>query len=299
MPDAWNPEDLREFLEDHSVQGYEVTAPIIGAGIIESQERTGGGFSFFRVFADDPLPFIQFAQKMDISSEQLDLDQWKERFMYGSKGFPIMAVELRERLEEQGETVSQRDVLFSSLMETGCLDEDQKVVCYSFDSRDTPIRVLKRGLAVLVKDRETNQIGWPGRIVGFSKEGEGRYALVEQFAPIPFMAAPESMLPQQIKPGFYSSNVELLGYGILDAFEEQEKEKPAGTWSKDKKYYELAKTMPMKTIEKFCKAHYPDEPHRLFLIEFIEPVFCDFLGSGHGLQLPQTGISTPSTSAAM
>ena len=262
MPDAWNPKDLREFLLDHSGVGYEVTAPILGPGVIESQERTGGGFTFFRVMADNPMPFAEFADALDVPADQMNLAQWQEEHMYGSRAFPIMAVELRERLEDEGGTVSRQDVLFASLMMTGCLDLDQRVVCYSFDSRETPIRVLRKGLAVLVSDRETGLVGWPGRIVGFDKsEDDVQYALVEQFAPVPFMFGPESMFPKQIREGFYSSNVDVIGYGIIDAYEEQGLKIPRGKRSRDKKYLELTKTMKMSTFDKLCEKYYPDEPY--------------------------------------
>ena len=275
MPDAWNPENLREFLLDHSVVGYEVNAPILGPGVIESQERTGGGFTFFRVMADNPMPFAEFAEELGVPADQMNLAEWQEQHMYGSRSFPVMAIELRERLEERGGTVSRQDVLFESLMMTGCLDVDQRVVCYSFDSRDTPIRVLRKGQAVLVKDNETGLVGWPGRIVGFSKtEDEEQYALIEQFAPMPFMMGPESLFPQQIREGFYSSNVDVIGYGIIDAYDEQSLKVPPGKRSRDKKSHELAKTMKMSTFEKFCGKHYPDEPHCVWqaMTLFILPI---------------------------
>ncbi len=275
MPDAWNAADLREFLIDHSVRGYEVTAPILGPGVIDHQERTGGGFTYFKVIADNPMPFNEFADAMYVPADQMNLAEWEEKHMYGSRAFPIMAVELRERLEEQGGTVSRQDVLFAQLMATGCLDLDQRVVCYSFDSRETPIRVVRKGQAVLVSDTETGLVGWPGRVVGFDKSDDGvQYALIEQFAPMPFMMGPEATLPQQIRDGFYSQNVDVIGYGIIDAYEEQGLKTPRGKRSKDKKSHELAKTMKMSTFEKFCGKHYPDEPHCVWqaMTLFILPV---------------------------
>ena len=40
------------------------------------------------------------------------------------------------------------------------MDADQNVLCYSFDALTTPIRGIKPGMAVLVRDNETQEVGW-------------------------------------------------------------------------------------------------------------------------------------------
>lgn len=260
-------EALREFLQGHSVRGYEVEAPIFGPSTIDQQISTPGGFMFYKVIPDKPMPFGKFANELNVPDRKMDLATWKEKFVYGSKSMPVMAVDLMEQLEAGGE-VSQRDILFRQLMDTGCLDIDQNVLCYTFDSRYVKLRVLRKGMAVEIEDED--ETGWPGKIVGIS----GKTVLVEQFSPVPFMRTPQATQTDKIKPGFYSKEVYTLGYGIIDGFEEQGRPIPPGKWDKDNREYELESPMPVSEIAKFCETHYPNAPMCLLqaLILFILPI---------------------------
>ena len=269
MADKRDTEALREFLKGHSVRGYEVKVPIFGTAVIDDQVTTGP-FVYYKVVADEPMSFDKFADEMNVSAEPMTMKRWEERFVAGStRKFPRMAVDLLERLEEGGE-VSQKDVLFRELMDKGCLDIDQNVFCYTFDSRQVEIRVLRKGMAVEIESEDV--AGWPGQIVGI--EPARKIVLVEQFAPVTFMNTPVSIVPAEIRPGFYSQTVAALGYGVMDAFEEQGKKPPAGTWDKDQREYALKSPMPISKIEKFCAEHYPDQPfcviHAMML--FILPI---------------------------
>jgi hypothetical protein len=182
-----------------------------------------------------------------------------------------MAVDLREQLEAGG-LVSPQDVLFRELMDVGCIDENQMVFCYTFDSRQLPLLDAKKGMAVEIQD-QGGQVGWPGRIVSV----DGPTAFIEQFAPVTFMRTPEAVRPSKIGKGFYSSQVAALGYGIMDAFEMNRIEPPPGRWSEDRQEYELEAPMPMAELERFCKKNYAKERHCLLqgMLLFILPIDMD------------------------
>jgi hypothetical protein len=247
-------EALREFLRAHSVEGYQVTVPIFGHATIERQISTGGGFVFYRVVADQPVPFHEFADQVDASPDPMTIEEWRDKFVGGkTKSLPTMAVDLREQLEAGGK-VSQRDMLFRELMDVGCLDADQNVFCHSFESRFVTLRALRKGMAVEIGDEDGN--GWPGRVIGF----DGTVVLIEQFAPVTLMRAPSATVWDKIKPGFYSKEVIALGHGIVDSFDEQGVALPEGAFSEDRREYELKEPMPLSEIEKFCKKHYEGKP---------------------------------------
>ena len=268
MVKSRDTEALREFLKDHTVAGYEVMVPIFGPAVIERQISTGGGFVFYRVIADKPVPFVRLADEQGVSAEPMTLQQWRERFVGTStKSLPPMAVDLREQLEA-GERVSLRDVFFRELMDTGCLDIDQNVTCYSFDSRNVRVRALRKGMAVEVDDDAG--VGWAGKVVGL----EGKTVLLEQFAPVTFMRTPKSIDFSKIRKGFYSSEAWALGFGIMDGFEEHGIKPPAGVLDEDEREYALREPMPIAEIERFCAQYYPDVKHCVYqaMTMFVIPI---------------------------
>ena len=199
----WDSGALARFLETHSVEGYPVEVPIFGAGTIDKQIRPElGGFIFYRVIADTPIKFDTFAKKLNVPSTPMTLKEWEDQFAYGSRTFPAMASDLRDRLDA-GEKVSRTDVLFRELVDRGCIDVDQNVFCHTFPSDDVKLRTPpQNGLGVEVYDQGEGKAGWPGRVVGYHPERG--VVLVEQFAPVPFMQTPEAIDPQSIKPCLFN-----------------------------------------------------------------------------------------------
>ncbi len=142
------------------------------------------------------------------------------------------------------------------------MDADQNVLCYSFNALTTPIRGIKPGMAVLVRDNETQEVGWPGRIVGITKHKKlGSVMLLEQFEPIAFMQTPDALLPEMIKKGYYSDQTWVLGYGTVDGLEEAGLPVPPGERRVHERDYILDEPMPLSEIREFCKKSYPDSPN--------------------------------------
>lgn len=254
----WDSDEIKEFLKTHTVEGYRVTAPVFGPSRISKQVILGDGSTYSVVYADTPVPFSKFAKAMGSDGEQMTLAQWEEAFAYGSHSMPTMAYDLREQLDA-GKTVSRQDVLFRDLLDRGCMDVDQNVLCYTFNAMDTPIRGIKPGMAVQIMDRDTGEMGWPGRIIGIeTHKSLGKVVLLEQFVPVPFMQTPDALLPEMIKKGYFSDQTWVLGYGIIDAFEEKGMDIPPGERRERERDYVLDKPMPLSEIRKFCKANYPD-----------------------------------------
>ena len=147
MPN-WNPEDLKRLVSEHTVVGYKVAVPVLGKSTIELQIRPErGGFVFYKVRADKPIPFTRFVEDMRVSTKPLTIKGWRETFAKGSRSLPVMAYDLREQLEAGG-TLSQADVLFRDLSDRGCMDLDQNVFCYTFPSSDVFIDKPERGQLV-------------------------------------------------------------------------------------------------------------------------------------------------------
>jgi hypothetical protein len=253
MP-PWDPEDLKAAIAEHSVVGYQVFVPLLNNGVIDMQIRPEkGGFIFYRVVADTPVPFKTFADRMNVSATPMTLKQWTEKYQYGSHTLPVMAVDLMEQLEAGGK-VSPADVTFRALMDRGCIDIDQNVFCYTFPSDDVVIRNPQVGQLVEISESGA-PAAWPGRIVGFPKRS---VILVEQFAPVPFMRTPEALLPEAVKSGFAVPLSWTFGYGLVHAMEDAGVPVPPGAWSEDKMDYVLDKPVPLERVREFCKKHHPD-----------------------------------------
>lgn len=272
MPSGRDPEELRELIRGHEVEGYPVTVPIFGRGTVQKQWRLGGGRINYVVCGDTPVPFEQYAQQVHASDKPLTLKQWKE----GDRLPPIAMLqpELQDILE-QGGKVSMKDHIFHALMAKGWIDIDQRVTCDSFEARHVRIdpQRLEPGMII-----EFSEAGggpeWAGRFVGLEELGDKRIALIEVFAPTPFMRAPEAIVPAAIRPGFYSRKTGAFGYGLAQAWEDRRGKLPKGKWTDDEREYILDDWMDLGEIEKLCKEFYPNEPHCIWhaLMLFIIPV---------------------------
>lgn len=245
---AWNPEELKRLIAEHSVVGYKVETPFFKRGTIKSQIRPQkGGFIFYNVVADKPIPFNEFARMAHLSTNPLSLKQWKGK-VKGTASFPAMAYELRERLE-QGGKVSPADVDFQWMSDTGCIDIDQNVFCYTFRSEDVFIVDPQPGQLVEVSEGR-GPGGWPGRFLGF----EDGVAIVEQFAPVSYMRTPEALLPEAVKLDYALPVTQTLAKGLVHMLEDLGATVPPGAWSEDEWEYELEAPIRLGTIQRFCES---------------------------------------------
>ncbi len=256
----WNAAELAQFLENHSVSGYPVDAPIFGPGTIDKQIRPEkGGLIFYRVVADTPIPFKQFAEEMGVEVKPMDMAEWRERFVKGVGAFPAIASDLLEQLEAGGK-VSVADSLFRELVDRGCIDIDQNVFCHTFLSTEVVLRTPPTtGLGVEVYDHADAKTGWPGRIAGYHEQ-KG-IVFIEQFAPAPFMEVAEAVDPTSIKKNHALPETWVIGKGTAHTMEDEEGVVlPAGRYADDGETYLLEGPILLDEFEAVCKRYHPDQP---------------------------------------
>jgi len=247
----WNPEVLKRLIDEHTVSGYHVETPLF-KGTIDRQIRPErGGFIFYRVIADKPVPFGKLAASMHVSQKPKSLKEWTGS---GSRTFPAMAWDLREKIEK-GEKVSPADVLFRELADRGCMDLDQNVFCYTFPSDDVTIDIPKVGQ--LVEISEGGASGWPGVITGFEPVAGQALVLIEQFSPVPYMRTPEALLPEAVKASYALPVSWVFGLGLAKAIKKFGASLPPGKWSDDGNDYMLESPVPISEVEEFCRRSVP------------------------------------------
>lgn len=276
MPFERHSGELRAFLERHSVEGYHVDVPIFGPAVIE-QQIPAREEMFFKVRAVKPVPFVEFANKLRYTDEQMTLTQWEEK--YRGRSLSFLPAIIQDRLEA-GETASQKDWMFQDLMDRGCMDEDQRVTCYSFKYGDVriPPDKLKKGMLVDYVHGGRGYgmtAGWAGRIAGF--EDDKNVVLLELLVPTPFIRLPDTTVTEKIRKGFYASKTAFMAYGLVQALELQGQPLPPGKKSDDDREYALDNMMDLAEIETFCAQHYPGEPHCFYhaMLMYIVPVKAD------------------------
>ncbi len=257
---------LKEALQNYTVQGYPVTVHPMGAGKIAEQllQRQG---ALYRVLADTPISWSQYSERLHLSDQKLTKAQIIERN-------PLEAEVLLDEQIERG--LSAKDLYYLNLKRLGCLDDRERVTCVVAPWRNTTIPKLKRNMLVEYSEHLGGVSGirvWAGRIVGFADSNN--VVLLELFEPVPFMRTPESVVPEQIKKGFYSEVSWSLGYGLHQAMEDNAADLiPEGKWADDEREYLMKEGLALKDIEKFCKEHYPKEPHCVWhgMTMFIVPI---------------------------
>jgi hypothetical protein len=291
---------LKEILEHHSVEGYEVVVPIFDQATIVEQGATGpvrhispeaiklgSPMVFYKVRAKTPVPFnvwvdkrwgkSKFASHGGSSTSLYDLSQIRTRM---PDMLNIIPDYLMKRLEE-GHSISFAQIEHDSLVQRGCIDPDDRVYCYTFWSNEVVIhpKQLKRGMLVeydyILQDKEHHSC--QGRIVGFMDKNQ--VALLELFTPLPYLQVPDEVDGELIKKGFYSEGTYAIGYGTYEAFEIAEEESgkkliPEGTWDNDHRIYTLKDFMPLSVVQDLCAEAYGDQPHCLWqaLIMYIVPI---------------------------
>lgn len=264
MPFERDARALRRLLRAHSVEGYPVDVPILGTATVLKQPAVGGWISYV-VEPETPMPFDRFADRLNMSAQQMDLRGWKDKYERAGRTLSAMLpIDIMERLEAGG-TASERDREFGFLIQQKCIDVEQRVICYAFPYERTviPVKKLKKGMLVDFSDGTREGYGttrgWAGRIVGF--EDQRGIVLLELFSPTPSMRAPEGTVWEKVRPGFYSSLIGMLGKGLAEAFEEQRRPLPHGKWSEDGFEYLLDEPLSIDEVDRFCKQFYPDQPY--------------------------------------
>ena len=249
MP-KWNPADLTRLVREHSVVGYRVAVPLFISGEIERQIRPErGGFIFYKVRAEKPVPFEDFIKRMGVSPKPMTMKQWREKFVKGTASFPPIAPDLRERLEA-GEKVSHADVIFRDLVDRGCIDIDQNVFCYTFPADDVRIEEPVPGQLV-----EIDGGGWPGVVLGFEdvERAKDKLILIQEFTPVPYLRTPEALLPAAVKKSYTLPFTWTLGVDLVKAIEKTGGKLPPGSWSENREDYVLDQPIPLSEIEDFCE----------------------------------------------
>lgn len=247
----WDPEALKRLIDEHTVSGYHVETMLFPGKIDRQIRPERGGFVFYRVIADKPVPFGKLASSMHVSQKPKSLKDWVGA---GSRAFPAMAYDLREKIE-QGGKVSPADVLFRELADRGCMDLDQNVFCYTFPSDDVVIADPKVGQ--LVEISQGGPSGWPGVITGFEKVDGQDIVLVEQFSPTPYMRTPEALLPEAVKESYALPVSWTFGRGLANGMKKLGISLPPGKWSDDDEDYILESPVPLSEIKEFCRRSVP------------------------------------------
>lgn len=248
MP-KWSPGDLRRRVREHSVVGYRVSVPLFVTGVIELQIRPErGGFIFYKVRADEPIPIGPFLRKMGVSDKPMTMIEWRKKFVKGTASFPPIAPDLRERLEA-GDKVSHADAVFRDLVDRGCIDVDQNVFCYTFPSKDVIIEDPEPGQLV-----EIDEGGLPGVILGFEdvERAKGKLVLIQMFTPVPYLRTPEALLPAAVQKSYTLPLTWALGVDLVKAIEKTGGKLPPGEWSENGEDYVLEQPIHLSEIEGFC-----------------------------------------------
>lgn len=264
MPN-WNPEDLKRLVREHSVAGYRVSVPLFVTGVIELQIRPErGGFMFYKVRADEPVPFDRFVKLMGVSDKPMTMKEWRNKFVKGTASFPPIAPDLRERLET-GEKVSHADAIFRDLVDRGCIDVDQNVFCYTFPSKDVILEEPEPGQLVEIDD------GLPGVVLGFEnvERAKDKLVLVQMFTPVPYLRTPEALLPAAVKRSYALPFTWTLGVDLVKAIEKTGGKLPKGSWSENGEDYILDEPIPLLEIDAFC-----DDPMTWKKLDQGKSIFC-------------------------
>lgn len=307
-----NDEALREALATYSVEGTKVTVPMLGPSVIESQRNMGmtqgsAPSPYYIVKALEPVPFEDWLRRKfnyGESQKKLTLDEWKKRrgtVRFGEHQGLNLPNYLLERLEK-GETLSPADVEFDDLVNRGCMDQDQRVTCYTYWPNQItidPSQLKKGALVEYVYDGVT----YPGSVAGFS-EG-GTIVFLELFTPISYLESPDSIASEAIKPSFHSPYTYVLGYGVYEALERASEESgreliPEGKWDVDdpkkRRLYTTKSFLPLEVVKEVCQAYEPEERNYCWwqsLILYVVPIKLGSLAyKGTWQPLPEKTVPT-------
>ncbi len=264
---------------------------------------------YYIVRANKPVPFEQWLRLnrkfgTEDHNKKLTLDEWKKHrgtVRFGEHQGLNLPNYLVDKLEK-GEALSLADVEFDDLVNRGCMDQDQRVTCYTFWPNNVWIepRQLKKGQLV---DYVYENDSFPGSIAGFSKDGKTAY--LELFTPVPYLDSPDSIASEEIQESFHSPYTYVLGYGVHEALERASEESgrdliPEGKWDteeeKKRRLYTMKSLLPLETVKEICETYEPEERNYCWwqsLILYVIPINLDSREyKGSWKPLPEKSVPT-------
>lgn len=261
--------ELREALDQHSVEGYPVEVPTYGEGHIVRQGGTGpianrntdtgvtqrgAPQPFFVVRIKNPMPFSKYAESKRLSKDLLTPAKWEE-LLESHRAGVLLGDETLKRLEA-GESVSRWEAEYEAMYDGGQLDGDGNIIYANFfpGQVEVPEGLIKRDMLVEITEG-SEKAGLPGRYWGSIDGGaEGKVAYLELFSPLPYMEAPDAIASPFIKPEFISKFTYALGYGTAQTWELMKGKLPKGKYAEGtEKIYYLEEAIPLSKITKLCK----------------------------------------------
>lgn len=300
-------EALEKAIRSSSPIGYRVRVPMGRHGsmmsdgeiieVLQEYRQT----AIYKVRLDKPVPFHEYAKNADLSNEKKTYAEF-ERELKRSGGSSLPFSE-----EDVGEGLSEQDLRYRDLMNAGCLDEDQRLICIQSRWEDTELIEIKKGMTLEYAEwyspssHEEGTGGirvWPGRIVGTmpkdkNPEGAWPIALLELFEPISYYRTPQAINNEVIKRGHYSEKVWVISYGLYEALEDYAPDRlpREGEWTKDKREFWMKEPLPLthEYVEQFCKSVVPERKHHVkcflqSLTLFIIPINVGEKGKFHPLR---------------
>lgn len=308
-PASRDSEELRTILEHHSVEGYAVTAPILGPSIIIRQEGTGpvrrytdSGVELgspqaaYVVKPTQEVSFDKWVKAKGLSKTPMSYESWEKKYAgpRNRQGVLPMLMELREELEN-GRDVSEAEAEYGLMKNAGCIGPDDTVTCATFWANQVVIEPsqLAQGMMVEFEFQRRNQPveNIPGRIVGFQQNRA--IALLEVLTPLAYVDAPDAINSAAIRPGFYSSRTYSIGYGTRQGMEDHGYPLPPGKLREDERQYVLEDLMDVSVIEKFCNEKYPKDKHCFWhsLLLYILPINLSGKYAGKWHPLPENVVT--------
>jgi len=262
-------EELIRALETHSVEGYPVHDPIFGDAFIVRQRGSGPTMRYTDAAVETSAPQISYVTRpakkftfqdwvraRHLGTEPMSLAQWQERFgryMRGGK-LPVIS-EVYDALE-RGDKISEADAEYERLKFGEQLGPGNTVLWNVAQANQITIPPEKLKKGMLVEVNASDGFYGNGRIVGHGKSPD--VVLLELFTPVSYFSATDAIANEEVRPGFFSANTYSLGYGTLQAMEDQNVPIPAGRFldAKEKEWI-LDELMPVSQIEEFCQKYYP------------------------------------------
>ena len=265
-------DELIQALETHSVEGYPVHDPIFGPAFIVRQGGSGPTLRYTDTAVEKSAPqisyvtrparkftFQEWVKARHLGTEPMNLEQWKEKFgryMRGEK-LPVIS-EVYDALEG-GARISEAEAEHERLKFGDQLGPGDTVLWNVAQANQVwiPADELKKGM--LVEVNASDGFYGNGRIVGHGKNPS--IVLLELFTPVSYFSATDAIANEEVRPGFFSANTYSLGYGTLQAMEDQNVPIPPGKFldAKEKEWI-LDELMPVSKIEEFCQKFYPQAP---------------------------------------
>lgn len=251
---------LRDALENYDPAGVHVVVDTFGGGTIRSQVLQGRGGYFasgsqpsamFTVDLDKAISFTDYADTVNASTEPIPIERLAQEYNEDTLAWILDQFPP----EAKTEGLSRRDILKVSIANTGCLNDAGNVTCVTAPWNRVRVDPLEPGQLVEFSESDPSHVSsyriWEGRIVG----GKGKMAYMEVFEPLPQERAPESILPKEIKPGFYSSKSWVFAESLYDEWKELEPDTlPPGEFvTEPAREYRLEVPVELDYVKSACK----------------------------------------------